>query len=112
MRVSTRYGAVVAGAAALALGLSACGGGTPEETGDVTINGSEPENPLIPSNTNETGGGNIIDNLFTGLVEYNNDTAEPELAMAESIESNDDKTVWTVKTPLLKSYWARPSGDG
>jgi uncharacterized cupin superfamily protein len=22
-----------------------------------------------------------------------------------------EKTVWTVKTPLLKSYWARPAGD-
>jgi len=102
MRVRTRYGAVVVGAAALALGLSACGGGTPEATGAVTINGSEPENPLVPSNTNETGGGNIIDNLFTGLVEYNNETAEPELAMADSIEANDDKTVWTVK---LKDDW-------
>ena len=37
----------------------------------MTVNGSEPQNPLIPAATNETGGGNVIDNMFTGLVTYN-----------------------------------------
>lgn len=108
MRVRTRYGAVVIGAAALALGLSACGGGDPEASGEITVNGSEPENPLIPSNTNETGGGNVIDNLFTGLIEYNPETAAPELAAATSIEANDDLTVWTVK---LQDDWTFQDGS-
>jgi oligopeptide transport system substrate-binding protein len=107
MRVRSRYGTVVIGVAALALGLSACGGGDPEAAGEVTINGSEPENPLIPSNTNETGGGNVIDSLFTRLVSYNDETAAPELAMAESIESNEDYTVWTVK---IKDGWTFHDG--
>ncbi len=106
MRVRTRSTVAIAGFAALALGLAACGGSddpsAADAAGAVVINGSEPENPLIPSNTNETGGGNVIDNLFTGLIEYDAKTADPENAMAESIEPNDDKTVWTVK---IKDDW-------
>ncbi len=62
----------------------------------ITANGSEPQNPLIPANTNETGGGKIIDSIFAGLVYYTADGA-PENDVAESIEGNDDKTVYTVK---------------
>jgi len=90
--------------AAGALALTACGGGSDDAGGDtgssstaaVTIYNTKPQNALIPANTNEVGGGNILDNVFRGLVQYNPDTAAPELSMAESIES-PDKTVWTVK---------------
>ena len=96
---------MVAGAlfAAGALALSACSsssGGSEAEGGDssaaITIFNTKPQNPLIPANTNEVGGGNILDNVFRGLVKYNPDTAAPEMAMAESIESPDNK-VWTIK---------------
>jgi oligopeptide transport system substrate-binding protein len=96
---------MVAGAlfAAGALALTACGGssgGSESEGGDanaaITVFNIKPQNPLIPSNTNEVGGGNILDNVFRGLVKYNPDTAAPEMAMAESIESTDNK-VWTIK---------------
>ena len=49
---------------------SSTGGGTTDGTAIVRANGSEPQNPLIPANTNETGGGKIIDSIFAGLVYY------------------------------------------
>ncbi|MEP7765290.1 ABC transporter substrate-binding protein [Sanguibacter sp. 25GB23B1] len=61
----------------------------------VLTNGSEPANPLIPTTTNETGGGKIIDLIFSGLVSYEADgTAVNELA--ESIETTDNQ-VYTIK---------------
>jgi oligopeptide transport system substrate-binding protein len=36
----------------------------------VIVNGGEPQNPLIPTNTNETNGGRIVDRLFAGLMSY------------------------------------------
>ncbi|HST86546.1 MAG TPA: ABC transporter substrate-binding protein [Kineosporiaceae bacterium] len=98
--------------AAGALVLSACGGGSDDASGGdtdssstaaVTIYNTKPENPLIPANTNEVGGGNILDNVFRGLVTYNPDTAAPELSMAESIES-PDKKVWTVKLKAGQTF--------
>ena len=41
-----------------------------KSTGIVTAWGSEPQNPLIPTNTNEVGGGKIEDLIFSGLVYY------------------------------------------
>ncbi|MCE0534979.1 ABC transporter substrate-binding protein [Kineosporia rhizophila] len=88
-----------------ALALTACGGGSDDE-GDgggstnsdasISVYNVKPQNPLVPGNTNEVGGGNILDNVFRGLVDYNTDTAAPEMSMAESIES-DDNITWTVK---------------
>ncbi len=98
---------------AAALVLAACGGSSDTATdtgtagGDasaaapITIHGSEPQNPLIPTNTNETGGGNIVDAMWTGLVAYDVETGAPSLAMAESIESTDFRN-WTVK---IKQGW-------
>jgi oligopeptide transport system substrate-binding protein len=96
--------------AAGALTLSACGGdsdGAGEETDSataaVTIYNVKPQNALIPTNTVEVGGGNIIENVFRGLVRYNPDTAAPEMAMAESIDSTDN-TVWTVKLKADQTF--------
>jgi oligopeptide transport system substrate-binding protein len=93
----------VVGAAALVLtGCSSSNGGdsgdaAPSGNADaiITTNGSEPQNPLVPSNTTETGGGKIIDSIFAGLVSYDADGAT-EMDVAESIES-DDNQLWTVK---------------
>lgn len=98
-------------AAGSLLALAACGGGSSGETsaaegGSVSVNGAEPQNPLVPTNTNETGGGNVIDNVFTGLVKYNPTTAAPENAIAESITSSD-QTLWTIK---LKEGWTFHDG--
>lgn len=89
-----------------ALGLAACGGGGGGDKGNgggeanpdaiITTNGTEPQNPLIPTNTTEVGGGKIIDLIFAGLVSFEAD-GTPRMDQAESIEPNDDNTVWTVK---------------
>ena len=65
-------------------------------TGSISIVGSEPQNPLVSVNTNETGGGNVLDAITTGLVTYNNETGAPENAVAESIET-DDNVTYTIK---------------
>ena len=72
----------------------------------MTVNGSEPQNPLIPAATNETGGGNVIDNMFTGLVTYNQETAAPENAVATSIESTDQQ-VWDI---TIRDDWTFQDG--
>ena len=85
--------------AAAALALTACGGtGTSSGSGDkiVTLNGSEPQNPLLPGMTNENGGGKILTAVFSELVRYEND-GKAVLDVAESIEPNSDATEWTIK---------------
>ncbi|MDL5363965.1 hypothetical protein QRT08_18535, partial [Halalkalicoccus sp. NIPERK01] len=42
-------------------------------TAVITTNGSEPQNPLLPAMTNETGGGKILDSIFAGLITYEAD---------------------------------------
>src|SRR5699024_11905947 len=77
-----------------ALVLSGCGG---DDDADavLTVSGKEPQNPLVPSSTNEAGGGKIVDQLWAGLVAYKSDGSVIP-AVAESIESQDNKP-WTVK---------------
>ncbi|MEO6944324.1 MAG: ABC transporter substrate-binding protein [Lacisediminihabitans sp.] len=70
-------------------------------TAVVTTNGSEPQNPLIPTNTNETGGGKILGAMFAGLVYYDEKGA-PHDDVAESIKTTDN-TTYTIKIkPGLK----------
>jgi oligopeptide transport system substrate-binding protein len=98
----------------IALATTACGGGGGEPGGDdaassgvtISVNGTEPENPLVPGNTNETGGGKIIDALFSPLVEYDPQTAQPANLVAESIESADSR-VYTIR---LKEGWTFHDG--
>ncbi|MBB5785933.1 peptide ABC transporter substrate-binding protein [Jiangella mangrovi] len=120
MRGSARRGFAVA-AVGLTLVLAACGGdddggdsGSGDEggssegpTGTVSINSTQPENPLIPTTTNEVGGGNIVDAMWTGLVSYDPETAEPGLAVAESIEPNEDFTQFTI---TIKDGWTFHDG--
>ncbi|MFC0675779.1 peptide ABC transporter substrate-binding protein [Brachybacterium hainanense] len=97
-----------AATSAAALTLAACGGkgddgasgggsdGGGTGSGDpVLANGTEPENPLVPQNTSEVGGGRVIDSIFSGLVYYTAEGAV-ENELAESIESEDNQT-WTIK---------------
>jgi len=97
---------------ALALGAAACGGSdSPDsdvEGGTFSYTLTNPENPLVPGNTSESEGAQIIDALFTGLVTYDVETAEVEMeGVAESIES-DDKALWTVK---LEDGWTFHDGS-
>jgi oligopeptide transport system substrate-binding protein len=96
-----------------ALALSACssnGSGSGDETptaggssnGIVSAWGGEPQNPLIPTNTNETSGGKILDLIFAGLVYYDADGA-PQNEVADSITS-DDNVTWTIKLKDGKTF--------
>ncbi|MFD2765734.1 peptide ABC transporter substrate-binding protein [Micromonospora eburnea] len=104
MRVSKRASGALAVGAAFALVASGCSndnsGGSDDASaskdGAITIEGTQPERPLVPADTTETGGGAIIDYLWTGLVEYPNNGGAPQNAVAESIETKDSK-VFTIK---------------
>jgi oligopeptide transport system substrate-binding protein len=115
VKLSKRSSSLVATAIAAALLMTACGGSdegseegaASEGGGSFSIYIGQPENPLIPGNTNETEGGQVIDSLFTGLVQYNPETNEADFnGVAESIES-DDQTTWTV---TLKDGWTFHDG--
>ncbi|WP_419997565.1 peptide ABC transporter substrate-binding protein [Streptomyces boninensis] len=99
---------------AVAMAATACGGGDDGGDGDkaaskpqVTMYSGEPQHGLIPSNTYESEGTQVIQALFTGLVNYEPKTQEVQLAMAESIESPDSK-VWTIK---LKDGYTFHNGE-
>ncbi|HSK27678.1 MAG TPA: ABC transporter substrate-binding protein [Jiangellales bacterium] len=105
---------------ALALTLAACGGDDGGDEGNGAAGGDgettggtyslyigQPENPLVPGNTNESEGSQVIEALWTGLVEYNPETSEAEFTgVAESIES-DDSINWTI---TLKDGWTFHDG--
>ena len=85
MRFTRTYKALGV-AAVLALSLSACGGGSSNDSTDgsnaggdttkvITANTTEPGNGLLPANTNEVGGGRVMDLIFSGLVSYDADGA-------------------------------------
>lgn len=103
MRLS-RMSKTLGVAAALALALSACGGGS--GTGDnsqassdpnkvITAYSNEPQNPLLPANTNEVYGGRVVDQLFAGLRAYD-PSGKPVNDLAESIDTTDSQN-WTIK---------------
>ncbi|MET7967956.1 ABC transporter substrate-binding protein [Micromonospora sp. NPDC005305] len=98
MRVSKRASGALAVGAALALVASGCSSGNDDggdasasKDGAIVIDGTQPENPLVPANTTETGGGKIIDWVWSGLVEYPNNGGAPQNLLAESIETSDSK---------------------
>lgn len=92
----------LAATAAAVLALTGCAGGDGAGGGGgegsdviISVNGSEPQNPLIPTNTNETGGGRVVDELHARLVSYKAD-GSTENELAESIEPDADNKVWTI----------------
>lgn len=111
MRGTTRTVAMVAGISSVALLAAACGGDSGSDDpsssaagktgGAVTVRGCNPQNPLVPGNTNETCGGNVLDALSAKLVHYNPETAAPENDIADKIETTDNQN-FTVT--LKKGY--------
>jgi ABC-type oligopeptide transport system substrate-binding subunit len=112
-------GRIATAAVVLALAAVGCsaGGGIREAAGvrlaDGQVRGGlfslsaeEPEH-LMPANATTTADGQIVSALFTGLVEYDPQTAEPRNAMADSITSDDQRT-WTVR---IKSGWTFHDGE-
>lgn len=112
MRIFSKRAGVVAGSiamvAAASLTLAGCAGGSTSGSSSavITTNGSEPQNPLIPTNTNETGGGKIVDSIFAGLVYYDADGAVVN-EIADSITS-EDNTVWDIK---IKDNYTFTNGE-
>jgi oligopeptide transport system substrate-binding protein len=95
IRREAQFAAIAAVGIALGSLLASCGEAGDGDAGVITASSSEPKNPLIPTNTAETGGGNVIDLLFEGLVSYEAD-GTPRNEVAESIESEDNRN-WTIK---------------
>ena len=118
---------LIGAAAAVALFATACSGGDggdgdPAETtadgattagGEFTVFQCEPKR-LIPQSTTENCGTQVLSGLFTPLVDFDPETVDPLWgdesadAVAESIESNEDSTVWTI---TLKDGWTFHNGD-
>ena len=83
--------------------LAACGGDDDDGGGDnqsesegqaggeITVRGCNPENPLIPGNTAETCGGNVLDVTTAKLIKYATEDAAPQNDIAESIETEDNQ---------------------
>lgn len=84
----------------VALFTSACGGSGGDEAGGaggdptattISVYSTEPENPLVPGNTNEVGGGKVLRSLFSNLVSYEAEDAAPYNVVAESIDTTDSQ---------------------
>ncbi|WP_083713823.1 ABC transporter substrate-binding protein [Brachybacterium sp. P6-10-X1] len=114
-RRSMMLGSAAGGVSALAL--AACGNGGEDggsgggsdgggEGGNpILANGTEPQNPLIPTNTNEVGGGRIVQNVFAGLVSYDAEGTQSN-EVAASIETEDSQTY----TITLNEGWTFSDG--
>jgi len=116
VKLGKRNAALIGAGIAGAMVLSACGGsdeGGGEEQGTEAAAGgtftlavNNPENPLVPGNTTETEGSQIVKALWTGLVEYSEDGEVEYTGVAESIESEDNVN-WTI---TLKDGWTFHDG--
>ncbi|MCX2971878.1 MULTISPECIES: peptide ABC transporter substrate-binding protein [Streptomyces] len=108
MRGARRVGRAVASVTVIALAAAGCGGGDGGGAGEGVVRASwgDPQNPLEPANTNEVQGGKVLDMIFTGLKEYDPETGEARDAMAESIETDDQRTF----TVTLKEGWEFTDG--
>ncbi len=112
MRLSKRSAALLGTGLAGVMVLSACGGddggseGAGGGSGTFSMFLTEPENPLVPGNTSENQGSQVIQSLWTGLIQYSEDGEVEYTGVAESIQSNDS-TTWTI---TLKDGWTFHDG--
>ncbi|MFG2710146.1 ABC transporter substrate-binding protein [Streptomyces goshikiensis] len=102
----------VAGAVVVAMAATACSTSKDSDSagksgGNITVVLGEPQHGLVGQNTAESEGAEVLNALFTGLVEYDNKTNEPKLAVAEAIDTTDSKT-WTIK---LKDGYTFHNGE-
>ncbi|BDR54824.1 ABC transporter substrate-binding protein [Bombiscardovia apis] len=105
---------ITAAACIVALSLSACGGAADgadsssksDPNAIITAFDTEPQNSLVPGNTNERGGGRPVSMMFSGLVGVTPD-GESVNEVAESLTPNADKSQFTIK---LKQGWKFTDG--
>jgi len=74
--------------------------------GELRVGLGEPRS-LLPQNTTESEGSQVLHGLFAGLVDYDAKTYKVQNVMAESITSSDSK-LWTIK---IKSGWKFSNGE-
>ncbi len=105
MRTPSALLASLAVALLTAASLAGCGGGvlSPDL---VVVNGGEPPNPLIPTGTNDSQGGRILDRLFAGLMSYDA-AGHPSPEVAQSIETTDNVNYRVI----LKPGWTFTDGS-
>jgi oligopeptide transport system substrate-binding protein len=95
-------------AAAFVLSAAGCSGGSDDTdvaSDSVVIGITEPEH-LLPTNTTEVDGSEVLSSLFYPLVSFD-DAGRPVEAAAKSVSSRDN-TVWTVK---LKEGFTFSNGE-
>lgn len=99
---------VMVACGALVLPLTACGSSSAGGSEDniIRVYGCEPQNPLIPTDTNEVCGGNPETLLFSELIGFDA-KGNPKNEVADSIEANGDNTEYTIK---LKKGWKFTDG--
>jgi oligopeptide transport system substrate-binding protein len=109
---SRRTRALAVAGIATTLLLTACGPAQESDDAAFTDDGTfsmfigEPENPLVPGNTTEDQGNQVVSSLWTGLVQYDEKGGVAYTGVADSITSTDS-TTWTV---TLKSGWTFHDG--
>lgn len=91
-----------------ALSAAACGGGDAYGEAENVVRASwgDPQHPLEPANTNEVQGGKVLDMIFRGLKQYDPETGEAEDAMAEAIETEDQRNF----TITIEEGWTFSDG--
>jgi ABC-type oligopeptide transport system substrate-binding subunit len=98
------------GATAIALLAAGCGGGGSDDSSSasntVVIGIGEPQH-LIPTNSTESNGSEVLASLFYPLVDFDAQN-NPVPVAAESITADKTNTVWTVK---LKSGFTFSNGE-
>ncbi|RSX53564.1 ABC transporter substrate-binding protein [Bifidobacterium goeldii] len=105
-----RHFTVAAVICAAAMLLSGCGGGSGSSNASsdnvIRAYGVEPQNPLSPGDSGESGGIQVADQIYSTLITYNSDgTINNE--MAKSIEPNEDASQFTI---TLESGWKFTDG--
>ncbi|GIF65930.1 peptide ABC transporter substrate-binding protein [Asanoa ishikariensis] len=94
---------------AITAGLVGCNSGDSakvDPTGVVSIQIAEPQH-LLPSNTNDASGIQVLSALYASLVGYDQ-SFKPVPDAAQSIEASDDHRVWTIK---LKDGYTFHNGE-
>ena len=107
MKKGSQLTLVSATICALALLASGCGGGSDtkgaqqssssQSSNDtvISVHGCEPAKPLIPSNTVESCGGQVVDAINSKLVRFD-DQGKAHNDLASEIKGNDDMTQYKV----------------
>jgi len=101
---------VAAGVAAIALLAAGCSSGSSDDDetlpNTISIGIAEPES-LIPTNTTESNGSQVLSSLFYPLVRFD-EKSTPYLVAAESITHDKANKVWTIK---LRSGFTFSNGE-